>query len=165
MAQLLGPRAWLRLRRARREADYWIEHGFGSRFPWRVAELTSDRERRAAARALAGVIGEVRGAKMPGATPIRRVALRPHLARLDELERRLRDGEPVTASGMLAVDELLTRGDSCLFAPVESVDDRLRAVLVRLTPEIPPAIADRAEGRSDSVPAPMAAEPPTGTRR
>jgi len=132
MAISVHPREWVERRRARRDADYWIAHGFEARYPWRVAELTSERERKTCARSLHGVIGELRGAKMPGAAPLRRAALRPRLAQLEAIEARLRDGEPVSAIGMLAVNTLLTSPDSCLFAPVESVEPCLRSVLVKL---------------------------------
>jgi hypothetical protein len=132
MAIAVHPRAWLERRRARRDADYWIAHGFESRYPWRVAELTCERRRNACARALNAVINEVNGRKLPGATPIKRAALHQHLAQLEAIESRLRDGAPVTAIGMLAVDELLTSPDSCLFAEVDSIEPCLRRVLVRL---------------------------------
>jgi hypothetical protein len=132
MAVVIHPGAWLERRRARRRADYRIAHGLESRYPWRVAELTSTRERKACARALAGVIGELTGEKLPGAAPLRRAALRPHLARFEQLRRRLLDDEPVTGIGMLAVSTLLASPDSCLFSAVDDVDDRLRVVLERL---------------------------------
>jgi hypothetical protein len=132
MAVAVPPRAWLVHRRERRGADYWIGHGLESRYPWRVAELTSERERRLCARSLHGVIDEVLGRKLPGAAPIRSAQLRPHLAVLEEIEERLRDGEPVAAVGMLAVNELLTSPASCLLTDAESVESLLRAVLVKL---------------------------------
>jgi hypothetical protein len=133
MAIALHPRTWVERRRARRDADYWIGHGFESRYPWRVAELTSARERAQCARSLHGVIGELEGSRLPGTVPLRIAALRPHLPLLGRLERRLRDGAPVTAVGMLAVAALLTSPDSCLFAEVDSVGTCLRSVLVKLT--------------------------------
>ncbi|SRR5581483_1211342 len=133
MAIAVHPREWLERRRARRDADYWIAHGFEARYPWRVAELTSERERRTCARSLHGVIGELRGVKLPGAAPLRRAALRECVGLLDAIESRLLDGAPVTASGMLAVNDLLTSPDSCLFAPVDAVEPCLRRVLAKLT--------------------------------
>ena len=88
------PRAWLERRRARAEADYWIAHGFASRYPWRVAELTTFRERRACARSLRGVLGELCGAKLPGAAPLRVASLRPHVVLLEQIEARLLDERP-----------------------------------------------------------------------
>jgi hypothetical protein len=133
MAIAVHPKVWLEHRRARREADSWIGHGFESRYPWRVAELTSERERRLCARSLHGVIEEVSGRSLPGAAPIRCAALRPHVARLEAIEARLRDRRPVSAAGMLAVDELLTAPTSCLFTEVESVERLLRSVLAKLS--------------------------------
>ena len=100
------PRAWLERRRARAEADHWIGHGFESRYPWRVAELTTIRERRSCARSVRNVLGELSGSKLPGALPLRAAALRPHAALLVQIEARLLDERPVSAAGMLAVNDL-----------------------------------------------------------
>jgi hypothetical protein len=132
MAAIVRPRAWLERRRARAEADHWIRHGFESRYPWRVAELTSSRERRACAKSLRSVLDELSGAKLPGATPLRTAALRPHIAALEQLELRLLDSAPVSAAGMLAVNELLTSPGSCFFAPSDDVASSLRAVYDKL---------------------------------
>ncbi len=132
MATTADPRTWLARRRARRDADHWIAHGFESRYPWRVAELTSERERKACARSLRGVLKEISGERLPGATPLRSGALRPHLALLESIEHRLTDAEPVSAAGMLAVDELLTSPSSCFFAPVEDIEPCLLNVLAKL---------------------------------
>jgi hypothetical protein len=132
VATIAHPRAWLERRRARAQADYWIGHGFESRYPWRVAELTSGRERKLCARSLHGVLGELNGSKLPGAAPLRISALRPHVALLEAIEARLLDGEPVAAAGMLAVNELLTGPGSCLFAQTDDVAPCLRAVLAKL---------------------------------
>jgi hypothetical protein len=132
VAVLAHPRAWLERRRARVQADYWIRHGFEARYRWRVAELTSSRERRACARALDGVRAELMGSKLPGAAPLRSAALRPHVQQLTLITARLREERPVSAVGMLAVADLLTSPGSCLFAPAEDVETRLAAVLVKL---------------------------------
>jgi hypothetical protein len=132
VATIAHPRAWLERRRARAEADHWIGHGFEARYPWRVAELTSARERKACARALHGVLGELNGSKLPGAVPLRTASLRPHIALLKSLEARLLDDAPVTASGILAVNELLTSAGSCLFTQRDDVESCLRTVLDKL---------------------------------
>jgi hypothetical protein len=132
MAAIAHPRAWLERRRARRDADYWIGHGFAARYPWRVAELTGERERRACARSLRGVIGELDGSKLPGATPLRRAALRPYLALFEAIEQRLLATEDVSAAGMVALNELLTSPDSCLFETVDDVGACLRGALEKL---------------------------------
>ncbi len=132
MATIAHPRAWLERRRARAEADYWIRHGFDSRFQWRVDELTTERERKLCARSLRGVLGELDGTKLPGAAPLRTSQLRPHRALLEQLVARLLDESPVSALGMLAVNELLTSPASCLFTDVDDVEPELRAVLTKL---------------------------------
>lgn len=132
MAVVAHPRVWFERRRARRQADYWIAHGFESRCPWRVAELTSERERKACARSLAIVIGELQGRKLPGAAPLQRAAVRPHLELVERIHRRLLDGRPVTAVGMLAAQTLLTSPDSAFYAPVENVEADLLRVLAKL---------------------------------
>jgi hypothetical protein len=132
MAAIVQPRTWLERRRARRDADYWIGHGFESRYPWRVAELTSERERQLCARSLRGVIGELDGSELPGATPLRRAALRPHIVLFHAIEERLLAPDEVSAAGMLAVNDLLTSPGSCLFAIVDDVESRLHGVLEKL---------------------------------
>jgi hypothetical protein len=132
MAAIAHPRAWLERRRARHDADYWIGHGFESRYPWRVAELTSTSERRSCVRSLRSVIGELDGSKLPGVTPLRTAALRPWQPLLVELEQRLTGPEAVTAAGMLALNDLLTSPGSCLFSPVDDVESCLRSVLATL---------------------------------
>jgi hypothetical protein len=132
VATIAHPRAWLDRRRARSEADYWIRHGFDSRFQWRVDELTTPRERKLCARSLRGVLGELAGTKLPGSAPLRTNQLRPHIGRLEAIEARLLDESPVSAVGMLAVNEFLTSPASCLFADVDDVEPELRAVLTKL---------------------------------
>lgn len=132
MELLVHPRAWLVKRRARAEADSWIARGFESRYQWRVAELTSERERRTCARALRSVIGELEGSKLFGAAPLRAAALRPNLDVLHEIEARLTDGRPVAAAGMLAVDDLLTSPGSCLFMETDDARSCLVDVLRKL---------------------------------
>jgi hypothetical protein len=51
---------------------------------------------------------------------------------LAAIEGRLLDDAPVTAAGMLAVNQLLTSPDSCLFTDVDDVELELRAVLTKL---------------------------------
>jgi hypothetical protein len=132
VATIAHPRAWLEHRRARAEADYWIGHGFESRFPWRVAELTTRRERRICARSVHSVLGELGGSLLPGAAPVRTRSLRPHASLLEAIEARLLNDAPVAAIGMLAVNALLTSPGSCLFADVDNVESSLQAVLDQL---------------------------------
>ena len=132
MATITRPRAWLERRKARTEADYWIRHGFESRYPRRVAELTAARERKRCARSMRGVLGEVDGSRLPGAAPLRIASLRPHQLLLQSIETRLAGNAPVSAAGMLAVHELLTSPGSCLFSEQPDVEACLRVVLAKL---------------------------------
>jgi hypothetical protein len=126
------PRTWLERRRARVEADDWIRRGFESRYEWRIAELTAPRERKLCARSLHGVLGEITGSKLPGATPLRTSSLRPHVALLEAIEARLLGDAPLSAIGMLAVNDLLTSPGSCLFTERDDVASSLQAVLDQL---------------------------------
>lgn len=132
MATIVHPRAWLERRRARAHADRWIEHGFESRYPWRVAELTSDRERKRCARSLHAVLGELDGSKLPGATPTRIADLRPHAALIEAIELKLLADARVSGLGMLAVEKLLTSPGSCLYLEVDDVASCLTTVLEKL---------------------------------
>lgn len=132
MATLAHPRAWLERRRARAEADHWIGHGFESRYQWRVAELTRPEERKSCARSVRGVLRDLDGSKLPGATPTRVAAVRPHAALLEAIEARLLDDAPVSGLGMLAVNKLLTSPGSCLYMEVDDVASCLTTVLDKL---------------------------------
>ena len=78
------------------------------------------------------MIGELDGSKLPGATPVRRAALRPYIALFESIEERLLAPEEVSAAGMLAVNDLLASPGSCLFAIVDDVEACLHGVLEKL---------------------------------
>lgn len=127
-----APGRWLQRRRERRVADEWIGHGFTSRYAWRVAELTSARERRLLARELRSVAAEARGTRLPGPTPLSS-GLWAHADLLDAIALRLaRLDDPVSAPGVLVVRELLTSPGSLLYAPREDPRPELASVLARL---------------------------------
>ena len=132
MATITHPRTWLERRRARAEADDWIQRGFESRYAWRVDELTSPRERKLCARSLHSVLGDLSSSRLLSAAPLRASQLRSHIALLGAIEARLLDDAPVAAVGMLAVNELLTSPGSCLYSDVDDVESELRAVLTKL---------------------------------
>jgi hypothetical protein len=84
---------------------------------WRARELTSDRHRLALARAAARTERDLSPAPLPGASPLNRVAARPHA----ELFRRLADrlaalDRPVNPQTILQVEGLLTSPESPLYA-------------------------------------------------
>jgi hypothetical protein len=136
---------WRRGRRQREAtADHWIERGYDdpvdSPVAWRVQELTSARERVRLARSMRGVLKDLSAARLPGASPLNRVALRPYAPLLAALADRLASLEhPVRAPGVLAVRRLLTDPDGPLYArpsdaPGNEVDvgRALRATLRKL---------------------------------
>ncbi len=144
-------RANLRLRdagRRRRRADAWIEHATAlpGRYRWRVEELTCPRERRLLARSVRGVVADLSPGRLPGASPLNRVALRPHADLLAALADRLSDlDRPVVARGILGVHRLVTDPSSVLYARPEldecgasaasnDVARVLRAAIERLEP-------------------------------
>jgi hypothetical protein len=83
---------------------------------WRADELTSDRHRLALARAVARTERDLSPALLPGASPLNRVAARPHVDLFRRLAGRLAALDPVTPQAVLQVEELLTSSDSPLYA-------------------------------------------------
>jgi hypothetical protein len=98
----------------------------------------SARDRLRLARSVRAVVKDLSASRLPGASPLNRVALRPHAPLLTALADCLADLErPVDAAGVLAVRRLLTDPDGPLYAhpgdPLSAEVDRpLRAVLRRL---------------------------------
>jgi hypothetical protein len=86
---------------------------------------------------LHGVLHEVDGTTLPGASPVYRPGVRPYADRIAALERRVRNAAPVTARGMLLVRELLTDPDGPLYDREhvgelpDRIDDALDALDVR----------------------------------
>ena len=122
-------------------ADMLLRKGFrvhpaSPLLTWREAELTSERRRKALARSLTHIVRELEGRVLPGAVPLNRVAARPHVGLIRVLAERvgLLD-RPVTAQGMLLVQDLVTDGfGSPLYVPerageLESTVERCLAVL------------------------------------
>jgi hypothetical protein len=122
-------------RRLRREADRALRAGVhpdaaSPLLALRASELTSPRERRRLRRSLHGLIRELDGTTLPGASPVNRPGIRPYAHLIAALERRIGDdASPVSARGVLLVRELLTDPDGPLY-------DRHRAI------ELPDRIDD-----------------------
>jgi hypothetical protein len=122
-----GGAAVLRALRARRElaavrrtADRLIVHEPRTADPselirWRSLELTTRERRRTLGREVDRVLRALDTSRLPSASPLRRPAARRHRALLEAIGARLRDGAPVTARGMLLIQELLRDAGSPLF--------------------------------------------------
>lgn len=90
---------------------------------WREAELTSERHRKVLARSLRFVIRELEGRVLPGPVPLNR-AVRSHVESIRALAERLAALErPVTAQGILLVEDFVTDGfGSPLYVPERAAD-------------------------------------------
>jgi hypothetical protein len=135
---LQASRRWDARRRLRAEADAWIERGYenraASRYGWRIDELTSGRERRLLGHSLRAVVAQLSERRSLGAVPLNRSGLRPCRSNLVALADRLEALErPVSPSGILAVQRLLTEPGSVIYAPSSfdesPLDTDTRAVL------------------------------------
>jgi hypothetical protein len=113
---------WLRRSRRRREADALLRASDGRwedhpSVAWRVAELTTPRERSAVAGTLREIAREVRDPR-PGfsASVVARRGLGGHVGELEVLADRIADlDRPATGAGMLLVRDLITDGGSPLY--------------------------------------------------
>ena len=84
---------------------------------WRARELTSERNRRDLYRTLRGVISELDARRLPGSSPLNRTGARPEAGLILALADRVGDAtRPVSAKGVLLVEELLTDGWGPLYA-------------------------------------------------
>jgi hypothetical protein len=97
------------------------------------------RERLKLGRSVRGIVDALSPRRLPGASPLNRVALRPYRSELIALADRLDDlDRPVSAAGMRAVRRLLTEPDGVLYArplpdePSRDIARELGAVLDRL---------------------------------
>lgn len=123
-----------RLSALRRLADRQLLGTVAPRVPelvaWRAGELTSDRSRRVLAGTLRGIVSELDEGRLPGASPLNRAGARPEAGLILALADRIGDaGRPVSARGVLLVEELVTDGWGPLYARDRA--DALRPSLIR----------------------------------
>ncbi|MGZ8697677.1 MAG: hypothetical protein ACXWZ1_10040 [Gaiellaceae bacterium] len=112
---------------------------------WRASELVSRRNRRVLARSLHAIVGESEGRLAPGASPLNRRGVRPHLDLVRALaERAGKLEEPVSPRGMVLVEQLLCDGYGPLYAQQKA--NSLRVALERSLNALEP--------RSEHEPAP-----------
>jgi hypothetical protein len=87
-----------------------------TRLAWRALELTSVDHRLAVSRDLTNAVHEADGNRLPGASPLNRVAVRSARSQLLALASRLADIEtPVLPRGVLLADQLVSDSRSPLY--------------------------------------------------
>jgi hypothetical protein len=122
----------------RRAADAWIARGYESRtssYAWRIAELTSPRQRQLLACSLSGVLSDISDRRPAPLSPFNRRALLPNRHLIRRLSNRLDDlDRPISAAGILAVNELLTNPGSALYQHGHDVSTELVETISRLEP-------------------------------
>jgi hypothetical protein len=125
---------WANQYKLRSSADAWIARGYDSarsRYGWRIEELTCRRERKLLAASLHRIVDELENEALVSAAPLDRVALRPCKPVFEAIVVRLEDmTRPVSASGVLAVERLITDGAaSPLYKPSRDAGPRLAEIL------------------------------------
>jgi hypothetical protein len=121
-------------RAARRVADERILRGRGVPH-WREEELVTRRARAARPRELQRIVRSASAERLPSASPLNRTAVRSSAALFAALAERLGDDRPVTAFGMLHVDQLLRDPESALYGEHDELLPRaLTRVLGALEP-------------------------------
>jgi hypothetical protein len=109
------------LRLLRQQADRALLRGIApahrsALVAWRAAELTGDTRRLALAAGLNRLLRELDPAKLPGASPLNRVAARGQIDLIGRLRARLADlGAPIEARGVLMAEWLLRDATSPLY--------------------------------------------------
>ncbi len=83
---------------------------------WRSEELTQPEVRARLGRELERTLRQLDPDRLPGASPLRRVAARRHADLIRELAARIGDGEPCAARGILLTRQLLRDPASPLYA-------------------------------------------------
>ncbi|MGZ4412076.1 MAG: hypothetical protein ACXVY8_08065 [Gaiellaceae bacterium] len=82
---------------------------------WRRGELTGRRKRKLLVRSLESITRDLSEKRLPGASPLNRVAARRYADLFPVLAERLRSAEP-PATAVLMVEDLLYHPDSPLYA-------------------------------------------------
>lgn len=140
-AGLRALRARSELRGIRRAADRLILAGAdgyeGSEIVrWRAGELVTPEVRRDLAADLDRTVHRLARDRLPSTSPLRRVAARRHEEALRELESRLLDGRPVSARGVLRLQQLLRDPGSPLYD--DAVEGELSHAITVVRAELEP---------------------------
>jgi len=116
-------------RSARRVADRRIMRGHGVPV-WREEELVSARARNARRREVERILRAAAADRLPSASPLNRVAVRGSASLLRALADRLGDGAPVSARGILYLDEILGDPSSPLYGDHDELLPRALARVI-----------------------------------
>lgn len=103
---------------------------------WRVEELVAPDTRRGFAREIERLLRRLDPARLPSASPLRRVVARQYETRLRGLEVRMLDERPVAARGMLRLRWLLRDPGSPLYD--EAHERQLGRAITRVWMELEP---------------------------
>jgi len=85
---------------------------------WRARELVASTEREALRHEVERLLRQLDAGHLPSASPLRRVPLRRHEDLMRAIARRVDDGRPVSARGILLVRRLLREPSSPLYNDV-----------------------------------------------
>jgi hypothetical protein len=140
-AAVRAARARIELAAVRRTADRLIvleprSHDASELVRWRCEELTSQSARAALRREIMRTLDQLDPAKLPGASPLRRPALRANEPLLRAIAARVGGNRPISARGILLVRGLLRDAASPLYA--EQADLLLPRALRRVLGALEP---------------------------
>ena len=140
----LGPLSSWRRRRelgvARRAADAELltSESISPSTAWRAREVTAPNNRREVAQSIRRLVRSADARYLPGPTPLNRLVVREQAAELLALGEWLEDMDrPITARGVLMLDELLTDGYGPLYVPYRAGE--LRWTLARVASHCQPS--------------------------
>jgi hypothetical protein len=143
-ARRLGPLSSWRRRRelgvARRAADAELlaSESVSPATAWRAREVTAPDNRREVAQSIRRLVRSADARYLPGPTPLNRLVVREQGAELLALGEWLEDiDRPITARGVLMIDELLTDGYGPLYVPYRAGE--LRWTLARIATHCQPS--------------------------
>lgn len=103
---------------------------------WRCDELTSAAARTALKREIDRLLDELDPRRLPGASPLRRPALRANEALLRQIGNRIGGSQPISARGIVLTRALLRDGASPIYA--EGADLLLPRALARVRGALEP---------------------------
>lgn len=140
----LGPlsswrrRRELRVARGAADAELLVSESISPATAWRAREVTAPDNRNEIAQSIRRLVRSADARYLPGPTPLNRLVVREQGAELLALGEWLEDMDrPITARGVLMLDELLTDGYGPLYVPYRAGE--LRWTLARIAKRCQPS--------------------------